>query len=302
MRISRTIILAYHRIAIVDQDPHLLCVYPDRFIEQLEQLRRDAEIVPLRDVQTRASGRRVAITFDDGYSDNAHVARPILESVGAPATFYITAGNVGTDRWFWWDSLASLVLTPRSSGRVPVNIDGHHTYLDLGSEEQRLRSHAMLHKRMRSLPLVTIEQILDELASRLGVLSATVIGDRAVTREELRGLSSELFEIGAHSMSHPLLSARSLDEQRSEIVDSRARLESMIGMPVISFSYPFGGLDAFNDDTVRLVKQAGFGLACTGVAGRVSRRTNPLRLPRHFVRNLNRSDFRRWLLRCFATR
>jgi peptidoglycan/xylan/chitin deacetylase (PgdA/CDA1 family) len=287
---------------MVGQDPHLLCVYPDRFIEQLEQLRRDAEIVPMRDVQTPASGRRVAITFDDGYADNAHVARPILESIGAPATFYITAGNIGTDRWFWWDSLASLVLTSRGIDRLPVDIDGDLAYLDLGSEEQRLRSHSMLHKRMRQLPSATIEQILGELGSRLGVVYASEIGDRAVTGEELRSLSSDLFEIGAHSMSHPLLSARSLDEQRNEIVDSRTRLESMIGMPVTSFSYPFGGNDAFNDDTVRLVLQAGYGTACTGIAGRVSRRTDPLRLPRHFVRNLDQSDFRRWLSRCFAAR
>jgi peptidoglycan/xylan/chitin deacetylase (PgdA/CDA1 family) len=36
-----------------------------------------------------------AVTFDDGFADNATVARPILEEVGVPGTFFVVTGALG---------------------------------------------------------------------------------------------------------------------------------------------------------------------------------------------------------------
>jgi peptidoglycan/xylan/chitin deacetylase (PgdA/CDA1 family) len=47
--------------------------------------------------------RTVAVTFDDGYRDNYEIAAPILKEFDIPATFFITAGAIGTDRVMFWD-------------------------------------------------------------------------------------------------------------------------------------------------------------------------------------------------------
>ena len=72
----------------------------------------------------------MAITFDDGYADNAKLAGPILEGLGMPATFFITAGVVGSGREFWWDRLANLLLSSslgrdrlRGRARRPSDLD-----------------------------------------------------------------------------------------------------------------------------------------------------------------------------------
>jgi len=47
--------------------------------------------------------RHLAITFDDGYRDNFENARPILERLELPATFFIVSRWMETDTWPWWD-------------------------------------------------------------------------------------------------------------------------------------------------------------------------------------------------------
>lgn len=50
------------------------------------------------------TGREVVITFDDGYADNFELAAPVLADLSLPAVFFLTAGYVGTDKPFPWDS------------------------------------------------------------------------------------------------------------------------------------------------------------------------------------------------------
>ncbi len=54
--------------------------------------------------------RATAITFDDGYACNARVAAPILRAHRHPATFFLTTGAIGSEREFWWDELATLLV------------------------------------------------------------------------------------------------------------------------------------------------------------------------------------------------
>ena len=304
---GHTVILAYHRIARVTRDPHLLCVDPDVFADQIDHLRRHVDIVPLAGLKQRSPRQRVVLTFDDGYADNAGVAKSILDGMGVPATFFVTAGMVGAEREFWWDRLEALVLSSSLDREyLEVELDGRRATLDVRSDQARLRAHGTLHARLRQLPVREIDGLLDDLMNELNVPTGDRETHRVMSEQELLSLStSNLFEVGAHTVWHPLLSAQSLEEQRREISDSRSILEKLTGLRVRAFSYPFGGRDAFSRATIGLVEQAGYSLACTGLSGRVSRRLPLLRfpllrLPRNFVRNWHKAEFADWLSRCFA--
>ena len=52
-----------------------------------------------------------------------------------------------------------------------------------------------------------------------------------------------------------------------EVRGSKQALERELGVPARDISYPVGGPDAFNHDTVQAVREAGFDLACSYVAG-----------------------------------
>src|SRR5690606_6002950 len=113
----RAAVLMYHRVAHDPLDPWRLCVRPEHFDAQLARLRSRRRVVPLRQLVAEHRARRlphgtVAITFDDGYADNATRAVPLLRRHGLPATCFLTAGAIGAGREFWWDELEHLLLAP----------------------------------------------------------------------------------------------------------------------------------------------------------------------------------------------
>ncbi|HJR80576.1 MAG TPA: polysaccharide deacetylase family protein [Anaerolineales bacterium] len=72
--------------------------------------------------------------------------------------------------------------------------------------------------------------------------------------DQIRALYAAGWEIGSHSLSHPDLTERT-DRQRQEIVESRRKLQALLGVPVLSFSYPFG---AYDEESVHYAHFAGY--------------------------------------------
>lgn len=79
--------------------------------------------------------------------------------------------------------------------------------------------------------------------------------------DQIRGLYASGWEIGSHSLSHVDLTERP-DRQMDEIVESRRKLQSLLGVPILSFSYPFG---AYDHNSVYYAHYAGY-LAAMGLA------------------------------------
>ena len=73
--------------------------------------------------------------------------------------------------------------------------------------------------------------------------------------DEVRGLAAAGFEIGGHTVSHPVLTEIGQHSLRQEVVDCKAELEAILGSELASFAYPKG---KFNAAVVREVKRAGF--------------------------------------------
>src|SRR5690606_37807585 len=94
-------VLLYHRVADAPRDPQQLAVAPERFAAHLEVLAATCTPVALGEAAARLRSprglppRAVAVTFDDGYRDNLHTAKPLLERHGVPATVFVASGYVG---------------------------------------------------------------------------------------------------------------------------------------------------------------------------------------------------------------
>jgi glycosyltransferase involved in cell wall biosynthesis len=310
---ARAVILTYHAIAPATTDPHGLCVTPEHLAEHLEVVRRTFE--PLRLADLVEPGREgnprrcgVVLTFDDGYANNLHAAKPLLERFEVPATVFVMGAAVDAPTEFWWDELERLLLTPGFVPRVELTVRGlHHEWACDGerpytaAEARRHRRWRMRdehdpsprHRLYRSLyellqPLSAEEQgaALAALRSALGVSPVPRPERRPLTSAELVELvANGHLEVGAHTATHPVLSLRSSRQQRDEIRQAKAQLEAAVRRPVTLFAYPYGTRRHYSSETVALVRQAGFLGACTTVEGVVRPASDPWQLPRVIVRD-----------------
>ena len=84
-----------------------------------------------------------------------------------------------------------------------------------------------------------------------------------LTVDQVREMAAAGWEVGSHSLSHPILTSLDAPHLRTEIVDSRKKLEKLLGVPILTFAYPFGNVGSASID---YVKFAGY-IAAMGATG-----------------------------------
>lgn len=295
-------ILGYHRIAEYVHDPFGICVTPQHFSEQMEILSQHATPISLQELlhgleKGTLPKRAVAVTFDDGYADVLYHAKPVVERYQIPATVFATTGFLG--REFWWDELQRLIYL---SAELPAQLSltlhasteewvmGPETYSDIG--EHILLS---LCDFIRPLSEEERQEAMLQVRSWGGAVAQDTSGTRGLSPDELVELAAGgLVDIGSHTVHHPVLSSLSKPQQRAEIEGAKASLERILGKPVSSFSYPNGSMSS---DTLSIVKEAGFDLACTSSNDVAWRASDRFQLPRFWIRDWRGEMFYRWLTR-----
>lgn len=290
----------------------------------MEILRRHAEPVSLQQLVNALKNstlpkRAVVVTFDDGYADNLYNAKPTLERYDVPATVFVAAGYVDREIEFWWDELERLLLQP---GELPstlsLDINGNRQEWQLGAAAfysqstynsqrywnilsnddptARHQMYRLMHQWLRPLTVAVRLKVLDQLRVLAGVPATGRPAYRALKSSEVVELAAgELLEVGAHTMTHPVLSALPLAEQRAEVRQSKDRLEEILGLPVKSFSYPYGTPNDYTRETVGIMRESGFESACANFTGTVRNKNDIFELPRLLVRDWDGDQFNQQL-------
>lgn len=110
-----------------------------------------------------------------------------------------------------------------------------------------------------------------------GRLGERFEGSRVMDRDDVIDLRDRGHEIGAHTMSHPDLTAVDRETARCEIVKSRESIESITGDKPRSFAYPYG---AFDREMTHLVREAGYESATTVIGSDIVDFAAPMSIPR----------------------
>ena len=293
------VVLGYHRVADDPWDPLGLQVRPGHFAEQLAVLQSLRKVIRLQELwQRHAAGealdRYAVLTFDDGYSDFAETVVPIAARAGVPVTVFVASGYTGHQ--FWWEELAAL-LSPGGQGGPVLDLSlGTSEAMHFARMDQptaRAEAVHVIAMRLSCADRATVDSVLEQLRLWAGPeftpsptgapMSAAVLAEAA---------RNPNVEIGGHTVSHCCLERLGLEEQRREIAQNKASLETMCHVPVAVFSFPNG---SFSGETTRVVAELGYACACTSREGVVSRRTNPYRIPRIWAPDLPGAEFRHWL-------
>lgn len=317
-------ILLYHRVINLPSDPYRLAVTPEHFAEHLEVLRRHYRPMRLDQLVEawrvgKLPPRAVAVTMDDGYFDNWQFAQPLLARYEVPMTVFVVLGNLLAQREFWWDELEQLFLQP---GTLPptlqLQLDGQQYQWELGttahySEEEwqvrrdwhygcpttptpRQQVFYSVWQLLHTLSETKRDAVLEQLFLWANKGRHTRATHRALTSAELLQLAEdELVELGAHTMTHPVLAKLSIETQQQQIKQSKTLLEELLGQPVNGFSYPHGLPGDYTSETVAITRAAGFSYACAAFGGIVDKNTDSFQLPRYPIADCDGEEFARWL-------
>ena len=291
------IIVMYHRIGNASQDPWSLDVSPQHFSEHLEVLAKHRHVMSLGELARRHQAgclprNATAITFDDGYANNLHIAKPLLERFGAPATVFVVSGFLNSACEPWWDELSTLLLDTKVLPNAVWIASGdqmHEWHTGGLTRSQRHELYYRVHRTLKPLPEPERRVALRQLRDHIGRMGVSNSVHRTMTTEELIALADgNLIDIGAHTATHPSLLCLGQTAQYEEIRIGKDILETWLGRSVRGFAYPYGDHDA---TTAAAVLDIGFSYACTTVEGVLQPNDNVLRLPRICVGDWNGDEF-----------
>jgi peptidoglycan/xylan/chitin deacetylase (PgdA/CDA1 family) len=292
-------VLTYHRVLPQERRQRYplpdLVVTPETFRQHCRILGHHFEMLTLAQAFAAwSTGRRTdrpiaAMTFDDGYRDNAEYAAPILAETGLPATFFVIAGLVGTEASPWYDrlgrALAFLIREQRLTPDIIALLGGNPDEVPGRADVRRLVGQAKLQPPAeRRNTLAQIEQTTGGAH-----LDAQLDDDRIMSFDTLRQLVAAGHEIGSHSDTHeilPLLDSPTLEQ---EVAGSRRRLEKHLGVRVQSFCYPNGDVDR---RVARAVTEAGYTCATSTIAGVNSAGQDAYHLRRRFMHEERLAGYR----------
>jgi peptidoglycan/xylan/chitin deacetylase (PgdA/CDA1 family) len=278
---SHVAIMMYHRVTIRKDEWSLVSTLaPERFESEIRYLCEHFSILSLEELcqylqqDESLPIKAAAITFDDGYKDNYLCAFPILRRYRVPATFFLTTGHIGTSSLFWWDTVGYLVHHAEISR---LQLDELGTYR-LETVSDRSRANSEIINRLNCLSEDRKNDLIEQLADICKAKIPAELGSQLILSwDEVREMSRDGAQFGAHSVTHPNLTSLPLEQARSEILESKKAIEKKLEKAVHFFAYPGG---SFNLEMARVVQQSGYVAATSIEPSWVTRGCDLFRLPR----------------------
>jgi len=274
-------ILIFHRV--LRQADLLLPDLPDSatFERLVALLVARCAVLPLDEAISRFKrgelpGSAVAITFDDGYADNHDVAMPILKRHGISATFFIATGYI--DGGIMWNDRIIESIRHTKVGQLDLRALELGT-LAVNTLDERRAAVTTLLPRLKHLPGDARSAAVDRIVenTRTGRLPL----DLMLSSAQVVQMAADGMEIGAHTVSHPILASEQVSAARREICASRDHLADLLRIPIRTFAYPNGrpGVD-YLAAHVKIVRDAGFDAAVTTSNGVARTGDDVFQLPR----------------------
>jgi peptidoglycan/xylan/chitin deacetylase (PgdA/CDA1 family) len=295
---NRAVVLMYHRVLTPEERRRAgshpaLVVERDTFARQMALLKKRFVVLSVAQFAEYVEQRRplpsssCVVTFDDGWRDNYDNALPILARLGMPSLIFLPMNFIGRRRVFWQEALVQLLgravvrlrREPQQRAAVaallaPAGLAG---LLDDPSPDPKAAIIAAVSAQ-KSLTRETIEQLVADLAARLGVDTEELAStDGFIDWSQVETMARQGVTFGGHGIDHLLLTQVSDAQADAEIEGSRRALDAQLREPTPTFSYPNG---YWTPRVAAKVKSMGYRLAFIAQGGPVTCDDDPWTLRR----------------------
>ena len=183
---------------------------------------------------------KLAVTFDDGWFDNAESVYPIASQHHVPLVIFIVPERIGTALPFWPERTAAALDRVTSAG------------------SRRAASIGRAIEELKALQATERESRVSQMIGSAGALESSAAVDKTMTWEQIAELHARGVTFGSHTNTHEILTTISVARAEQEVVFSRQAIEKKLGGSCHLFSYPNGD---YSLQVRELVEQAGYKFA-----------------------------------------
>jgi peptidoglycan/xylan/chitin deacetylase (PgdA/CDA1 family) len=259
------------------QPNRLLEVTPSFFEDVIRGLRRSkVDVVSLDEMHRRMSTgdfshRFVCVTFDDGYRDNFEYAYPILKAHDMPFAIYVAADFAERAGELWWLALEAVIA---QNARVELRMAGVERRFETQSVHDKREAFDQIYGWLRRLKTEDeLRAAMRDLAFRHSVDMARFCAELCMDWQELSALAADpLVTIGAHTVSHPILTKLDDASVRAELEGSCRAIEARMGGRPQHLAYPVGDRASAGPREFAIAAELGFKTAVTTRPGVLFRR------------------------------
>lgn len=228
-----------------------------------------------------------AITFDDGFRNNLTVAAPILEAYNVPATFYLTSDFLDSNSMSWIDRIEFALEKTKASRGLVVNLPWRSSKITLSTNNDKRQLLDELRSVVKKNAQIDQQSLANSLQFQLMselITSSDLEVDKKMSWPEARLLAShELFTVGGHTHTHPIMSFLSSHELEFEIKTNINAISHHLGIATTHFAYPEGLEHCFNDSVITCLMNNGIRCCPTAVHGHNRPGSDLFKLKRIFV-------------------
>jgi len=252
VRSHGAVVLTFHRVLSEQAAAHTCSpaglVVRERTFESLLRFVADRYcIFDLGAGTPTASADRVqvAITFDDGWEDNASTAFPVASRLEVPFTIFICPKLMGMPTPFWPEQIIALFRSADSAGGINRIVKALTScqYPEWAKAVASANGDGcdVLIERLKSVSAEERRRLLQALLSgrALSEDSANSTVDRTMSWAQVTELQKAGVTFGSHTQSHEILTHVSRRKAEQEVSDSKADIEQRVGTCSL-LSYPNG--------------------------------------------------------------
>lgn len=227
------------------------------------------EIVEIHRSGQEYPPKAVAITFDDGFRNNYTNAAPILDEYGVPATFYVCAGMISSQKMFWVDELEDC-FNRSTKSQVKISLNDHSTIFRLTDKRSRLMALQEVKTFCKTADLHTRNQVVSKIIEETSVTPTCEAAHNysKATWEQLKEMSNNrLFTVGGHTLYHDIMTSVPAETMQKDVADTLHLLDRKLGQKTRHFSYPEGQKEHFDGTVINTLKANGIVCSPTALPG-----------------------------------
>jgi peptidoglycan/xylan/chitin deacetylase (PgdA/CDA1 family) len=297
------VVLTYHGVVpdscrMDDDIPDGPLLKAQRFRKQLRTLKRNYNVVSPSQFRAWLShseplpSRAVLLTCDDGLLNHRTEMLPILADEHVSCMFFVTAASAEENPTMLWYVELDLILSATQKSRVRFTHGDTSWDWPLGNSAQRRATWVEVVARLSEHDADYRTSWLQDAKAELGVADVVerYVSDPALRtrfalmgKRELRELAEAGMAVGAHTVSHPLLSKQSATAAEYEMRESQQILAEALGERVWSLAYPFGYAGSATTREFDIAKRVGYECAFLNFGGPVRPKSTLFSLPRVHV-------------------